>query len=520
MPNIDHPNQRAAEAEPEHFDDILSADQAEREQGLAGFIKQFGFDISELDPGSVMKFVAARNLAKHIEKLKIPVAAQITVSGKMQLVEREIEEVIEHTSYREHEEKSDTPADNMNLDMVSGPQDLPEVVPSEWLLDDVAPDLFLQRLAQREALKREWRQVSRKPETSYETVKRKEVFEAPAPPESERQHAYVLIDTSGSMGAGDGREIVAAGLALAFLLKGHKEGSNLNFRPFAGGVHKQHSAKSDVEFKAMASAILRLNSGGGTNICGALETAVRDIKAGGEFSRADILLITDGLSDLYANPLGQVKLHSFVVGNILSGLRDLSDRRWAKRNLKELKNWSDNFKKIGTRDIKHIITPSDEDLAELESMVRSIGGGVPYLTTQEQYQSTLESIDEAQRLVRLLQEIDDKHESRLKKIESVLDQIQEELSQSDLETLFEENKQRIQAEQAMQAELEAARQSQALADAFGDLESLKQKMGSSAGQHNPTNSNPQSSHEQPISLWQQLKRWAKSVSYKIGVSKY
>ena len=131
----------------------------------------------------------------------------------------------------------------------------------------MAPELFYQRLLSRELLKREWRDTVRLPETTYETVKDKELVEVPAPPEEKKQHAYVLMDVSGSMSDGyDRRGVLAQGLALAFLRQGFGQRSQLAFRPFDTVAHERSSGRSQTDLREIALRILHQSMWGGTNI--------------------------------------------------------------------------------------------------------------------------------------------------------------------------------------------------------------------------------------------------------------
>jgi hypothetical protein len=116
-----------------------------------------------------------------------------------------------------------------------------------------------------------------------------------------RQKVYALLDVSNSM-RDDNKALFAKALLLAYLLIAIEEGSELYFRTFGGTVHARTDCRTPADFAPLAQRILRVTPDGSTDIKGALDTAVGDIRALdsyntlahlGEAPPTEILLISD-----------------------------------------------------------------------------------------------------------------------------------------------------------------------------------------------------------------------------------
>lgn len=283
--------------------------------GVEGLLTDFGFHPTDrLTDDQIVVLSLTREMRKYVEKLKIPVSTRTRQDQTMIKVEREVEEVIEKTSYKDVHEVREIPADSMDVGQISEVNQLPSALPTELLAADIAPELFLKKLVDGELLRREWREPTKIPYTTQQTIKVKKIVEEPAPPEEEKQHAVVLLDISGSMQT-EGRWAVARALALEFLRFGYQKRAMLAIRPFGSYPDDASSGQSLADLNKITRRLLNLGSDGGTDIQRALATGVADIKKGGKFDRADILLISDGDDRLYSNPLGDIKLHSVIVGS-------------------------------------------------------------------------------------------------------------------------------------------------------------------------------------------------------------
>ncbi|MDO8622112.1 MAG: vWA domain-containing protein [bacterium] len=341
---------------------------------IESFIGDFGLDIvrDHLTPDDLFLFAAAQKLDPWIDKLKIPTATRVEPTGTKEKIEEEVEKVVERTEYTAGEQQSPIPADTMDVTTLDRPEDLPDVLPSEWSAEEVAPELFYRRMHQRELLRRQWREETKEPVTTEDVVKEKIIREKEAPPEEIKRYAYVLLDVSGSMNDRDGRGIAARAFSLAFLRRGYLQRSKLGIRPFAAGVHQLSQGKTQEELKAIAVRITRLENAGGTNIHAALAHAIGDMRQGGAFDRADILLITDGYSYLGQNPLGDVRMHTVILGDPSVGLEGRG-RQEVRQALKALKDWSTTFLHIeDTKELYRDLEITNEEVLEVEKESRHI----------------------------------------------------------------------------------------------------------------------------------------------------
>lgn len=527
---------------------IVEVECAPDDNNLLAYAATFGLKLEDLNPQQILVLLAARGAEKHVRDLKIPMSERSVDSGRRILVEREVERVIEKTAYRESEKPSAVPADRMDLTNLEAPEQLPQVLPGEWLIEDVAPETFLRKLRERTLLRREWREPTRTPITSHETIKEKVLVEEPAPPEIHKQHACVLLDISGSMiESEDGRNVVAAGLALAFLRNGFKQRAHLSLRMFNGYVFDRLQGSSAEDLKRIAWRILNIEWGGGTDIQDALKTAVADIHEGGAFTRADILLISDGLSWLGSNPLEQIKLHTFLLGLSAQQLKDANCRN----AVNTLSSWSTTLKIFGSSRFAGIVLPSRQDLDDIEKSIRSIPDGFKNMTSEDEKALMRERISDFRKLVHILTRAVAEVEERLSPLEKLradlaqrrlrsmtaqLEEMYKELALLSPEVLNQnkarrEREAKILDEQRLaeeelrrqrhaEKEAEAARALEAMLSQLrgSDIPGLEPRPGSSGSQNSPQGSfaGPQSTEtpeerNRRISLWQRLRRWLEEL---------
>lgn len=139
-----------------------------------------------------------------------------------------------------------------------------------------------------------------------------------APGRKKRQKVYALLDVSNSM-RDDNRIIFAKGLMLAYLVTAAEEQANLYVRTFANTVHARSDCTGPGEFAALAQRVLRVTPDGSTDIKGALDMAIGDIRALDGVNRfermlepppTEILLISDCESYSIPHIPHGIKLHT------------------------------------------------------------------------------------------------------------------------------------------------------------------------------------------------------------------
>jgi len=208
-------------------------------------------------------------------------------------------------------ERTSSPEEFKNIDVEQG-KDVTKATPIDQMKDDAE---FFDKMAKGELNQR-----------VYEEAK------------SKKQCLYVLCDVSGSMSGK--RSNIASALVMSLCRKTAKLDDGIFFlRFFDGGVFDRQDVLTRGMAKKMEQYVLQQGfSGGGTDIQGALDVAIKDIsKAESEFGnqlrKAEILLITDAedssVSKATKARLDQlhIKLHSFLVGIGHGGnaLREISD---------------------------------------------------------------------------------------------------------------------------------------------------------------------------------------------------
>jgi hypothetical protein len=330
---------------------------------VVSYLRGFGLTLAELQPRQLAMFVAARNLAEQVEGLDLPVASNASQGSESTLVEQE--EPPGLTAYQRDLTDDQLPADEMEVTSIHAVEDLARILPTQWVLEQVWPEAFYAKLAGRELLMPQWRLPTRGTHGPREDCPDRELVDRQATPDTVRQHAYVLLDTSRSMNDHDRRGTVARGLALAFLRKGYENGSRLHFRPFAGTVGELSSGRREEEFHALVRRIIDLPHAGQTKIQAALQQAVDDIRQGGKFLRADILLITDGMSRLAERPLGEERLHTFLVG-------DLPELRDSAGPVAVLRSWSRTFRRILQQGFAEILRPTLQDAVAASTLLETL----------------------------------------------------------------------------------------------------------------------------------------------------
>lgn len=324
-------------------------------QDIVQYLANFHLTLADVEPHQLAMFVAARNAAKYVEDLDIPVGRQSQTDRSDAVLEREIDRRRPQSAYQDDSQQTDVPDNEMDLGLIRDAEELPHVFPSQWLLEDVCPTAFYSKLADHELFVPRWGRPDANPGDGDDDARQWEFLDKLATAQSTRQHAYVLLDTSRSMNDRDCRGTVARGLTLAFLLHGLHRNARLHLRPFTAKVHDASSGSAEADFCEIARRVMNLSNIGQTRIQPALEQATGDIRSPGPFLRADILLITDGVSPLSRNPLVAEKLHTLVLGNA-----EEQDER--SGTIATLKSWSRTFRRIWRPQFSELLLPSAADM--------------------------------------------------------------------------------------------------------------------------------------------------------------
>ncbi|MFZ4509277.1 MAG: hypothetical protein ACOYON_16435, partial [Fimbriimonas sp.] len=204
---------------------------------------------------------------------------------------------------------------------------------------------------------------------------------------------YLLLDASESMGTRrDHRDVVARGLALAFLVSQHEAGNPTYVNLFRHELSPTYGGKGRQAFESAVAAVLGHPAEGMTYLQGALRL-LAEAKAE-RTARVDIALITDGISRLTENPLEGSHLHSFV----LAADSEEFDKHGAaqyKEASHVLQTWSDFFLRFDTEIMKKATVPLRSDLVDVVIAFQGLESSL--------FESV--SVDKVQRLQQRVQNI-------------------------------------------------------------------------------------------------------------------
>ncbi len=335
---------------------------------LVRYLALFDLDLGQLEPEQVSMFIAARAASEYVEDLAIPIATRPKPDEETTVREIETELPIALTGYVSDPVGADLPSNDMDVTTIQSSEQLARIFPNQWLLEDVCPDAFYAKVAQRELLMPQWQRPTQNPEDSYDDSPDHERIEDEALPDTPKQHAYLLLDTSRTMCDHDRRGPVARGLALAFLLKGHQQRSQLNFRPFTDQAADLSSGTSRDDFHNIVRRVIDIPNAGQTRIQQALEQAVHDVRNDGPCLRADVMLISDGISRLTENPFRGEHLHTFLVS-------DLMAEDESTGIIRILRDWSRTFRRVWKSRFKEILSPTIVDLQAANAQLRALADG-------------------------------------------------------------------------------------------------------------------------------------------------
>lgn len=339
---------------------------------LLHYLAEFDLTLFDVGPRQLAMFLAARNAGRYVDERELALGRYRREEGEADLKEQETDRVLELTAYSLDDLPSHLPADEMDVSAIQSVEELPRIFPVQWLLEETNPDLFYAKLAQRGLLVPEWQRPTQRPLESLHESPEREMVPEPVRAETAKLHAYVLLDTSSTMEDRDRRGLVARGLALAFLLKGHEQDARLMLRPFTAEVGELSSGVTREDFRAIVRRVIELPNAGQTRIQMAVEQAVEDIREAGPSRGAHIMLITDGLSHLARNPLGDEKLHTFILG-------DLLETAETNQTISILKEWSQTLQRIWQNRFAELLTPTERDCRAavqfLQDLETALGDG-------------------------------------------------------------------------------------------------------------------------------------------------
>lgn len=352
-------------------DHLRHAEQLRSRHGFRDYISQFGFyDLGELTDAQMFALVAARNTAPLIDLLRIPRG-------------RDTRGVGGHATYDLFRRKTSlgpgiqaflasSPSSDQEWEVLRDPEDIPEAIPEDLLLRRLAPQEFLRRLTEGELLRSAWIQdeIDDTHQTPTETPDTQTRRRETASQDDARPYGYLLLDASESMGtARDRRDEVARGLALAFLLSQFDSGNPTVLHLFRHELSPQLGGEGRPSFESAVAAILAHSHEGMTNLQGALKLLTETMTA--RQARVDIVLITDGVTRLTDNPVGDSHLHTFLVG-VRPEEFDAVGATQYQESLLKLKSWSDFMFRIEPSVMDQASVPRRQDVLDVARLLYGI----------------------------------------------------------------------------------------------------------------------------------------------------
>ncbi len=349
---------------------------------LPDFIREFGLSLSDVTPKSLLYFVASRSLLGVVERLNLPTAYHEDIGSGCVLEENTDSTTLLNAPNRELS-KSSIPSAHMEI-CPATISDLPNILSYQKCYPD---DVLLYNLAignlSHHAMRSPGEELGENPipdNQMHESAKLGKEQDA-------TMCAYLLLDISQSMNGEvpvgeykpDVRGVVGRGLGLAFLLNAQHRGAEAYLRPFSSKVGNLESYRGRNTITPLVKQVLNLKNDGLTILQGALESAVNDLKERSTVKRIDIMLITDGLSFLSKNPLGETVLHTFLVGDGCAKSEDNQIGVYEK-----LDDWSATLKAIANKEFDDIACPREADIRAFQELVQDIAERIHFCRSEEE----------------------------------------------------------------------------------------------------------------------------------------
>ncbi len=206
-------------------------------------------------------------------------------------------------------------SDKMEIDNYKNINELKKALPRELAQDD---DVFNVKLFTKSLIVQKFYETeadSFKPISTSRNEKGKDAnrFE---------QKFYLLLDRSKSMEK-NMRTFFSKCVAAEFLRRKMNSNAKIFYRPFDSKAGSLFKIEKKEDFPVLIERILLTTTGGrSTNIQLAVEQAVKDINYDKEMLKAEILIITDGISKInkneLKNKLGDIKLNVLKIGDELA----------------------------------------------------------------------------------------------------------------------------------------------------------------------------------------------------------
>jgi hypothetical protein len=340
---------------------------------IAEYVKEYSLDILKLDAAQLMILLSARNMEGHISRLNnTPLAVNSPFSDKEIL---SIKACGPEDSAGGKKLPFQFPTDAMEIGVLRSPHELPDLLPHQWMVEDVAPDIFWSHMIEGKLLRREYLETAASKAEDLNLRSVSKYIGEKCEPNNHTQLAIVLLDASFSMITNDGRGAAARGAALAFAKRAFTHTAKIHFCPFRTNIIETFEGRNKNEIYVIYNSILNVSNAGNTNIQVALDAAAKIINENPGFKHYDIFLLTDGLSKLKTRPPENVTLHTYLVGNRDRTHPALREFIEIDEQIKTLASWSSSFKQIMWEELKRAATITEDDIRSLHSLFSNGSAG-------------------------------------------------------------------------------------------------------------------------------------------------
>lgn len=348
---------------------------------LPAFLADCGiFDFGELTPSMALAFVAARNLLTAIDLFGVPSGKMLRGDTDLAAFDYLTPKTTLNPALREY--LNPAPEHDLELDLLMDPEDIPLAVPEDLMLRRRAPREFLRRMTEGELLRSSWVHEEPDEEADHpEEEHERQEGEDEGAEEELRPYGYLLLDASESMSTSrDSRDVVARGLAIAFLWDQWSLGNPTWLYLFRHKLSPGTGGENRSDFHAAVAEVLLHEHAGMTNLQDTLRSLAAEKQEKG--NRVDIVLITDGLSHLKENPLGDAHLHTFLLGERPEELDRVQLHEY-QTSLDQLKSWSEFFFTLRPDIMREAVIPTSSDLLSCGAIIESLDRVIAQTVSQE-----------------------------------------------------------------------------------------------------------------------------------------
>lgn len=339
--------------------------------GVFGFLNR---TLDELPPDHLKILNIARNL---LEGCSLPgVAVPRRFMGLLERGKRT--EFERRYVTRRWQEPTTLPSDRITIRPIQTLSELPQVLPPNRLLQEVATDLFIYNAVTNNLPVA----VPQKPRIVMEerSEKLEELIPRIVRGASPRQRVYTLMDVSTSMSAAH-KLIFAKAVMMSYLIKAREEGSQIFFRAFAGTLGERIDCLNGEQFGPLARVVLGYKLYAWTAISKALQTAVADIMemdsiTSRKKAKTEILLISDCAETAAEIPdiPRAISLHTLLLtgGNEKDNFNTDELKEFYRRQFEKIKTQSRTFTEIDTSGLK--LPPEVEDAWNMQQELEELEG--------------------------------------------------------------------------------------------------------------------------------------------------